>query len=219
MRAAFLVVLIVLGTAACWKTSLPGSEQDSDPGGDADTDSDTDGDADGDTESAADDAGSCEGAQNHYDSASGLCWQNPPVQSSILDWEDARDYCDQLFFGGYSDWRMPEIDELVSLLRGCVDGTATQDFSSSTCPVDDPGCLEETCDDVEECAYCGFLEGPADGCYWPAELTGWCDNCYWSSSSQADNDQIVWTVLFAYGAVSRTAKSNPATVRCVREAR
>ncbi len=44
----------------------------------------------------------------------GLMWQNPAGASG--NWYEAMDYCDNLIWGGYDDWRLPTKDELASLL-------------------------------------------------------------------------------------------------------
>lgn len=43
-----------------------------------------------------------------------LMWQQVPI-SDKLSWEDAKEYCENLVFAGYDDWRLPNIKELFSL--------------------------------------------------------------------------------------------------------
>ncbi len=51
------------------------------------------------------------------DSATGLMWQdNKDTQTIKKDWEGAKAYCENLTLGGYSDWRLPNIYELTTLL-------------------------------------------------------------------------------------------------------
>ncbi|MCK9464119.1 MAG: DUF1566 domain-containing protein, partial [Proteobacteria bacterium] len=80
----------------------------------------------------------CDGGQ--LDPATNLCWQNPPPDDK-LNWEAAKAYCDGLSLGGHDDWRLPKIHELNSIVRGCVNGTASGDLRKSKCGVADPGCL------------------------------------------------------------------------------
>jgi hypothetical protein len=60
------------------------------------------------------------------DEASGLEWQGCPAGQSGSDcstgsathynWQEATDYCDNLTWAGYSDWRLPNFNELVSIV-------------------------------------------------------------------------------------------------------
>lgn len=43
-----------------------------------------------------------------------LMWQQVP-SSSDYNWQEAVDYCDNLEFAGYDDWRMPTVKELFSI--------------------------------------------------------------------------------------------------------
>ena len=127
-------------------------------------------------------------------------------------------HCDDLSLGGLDDWRLPEIQELISLARGCVGGVATGDASASACGLADPGCLGSSCLD-SSCAYCDALEGPDTdpaGCYWDAALEGPCDSYYWSSSSVADNPDVAWIAYFYFGGASYDGKTSVSYARCVR---
>ena len=52
------------------------------------------------------------------DSATGLQWQDDAiVASTVRTWPDAIDYCENtLTLGGYSDWRLPNKKELLSII-------------------------------------------------------------------------------------------------------
>ena len=43
-----------------------------------------------------------------------LMWQDDE-RVFIGDWEQAKERCEKLNFAGYSDWRLPKIDELISI--------------------------------------------------------------------------------------------------------
>ncbi|MFO8071986.1 MAG: DUF1566 domain-containing protein [Polyangia bacterium] len=132
--------------------------------------------------------------------SSGLCWQDPPAGDE-MSWWDAIPHCEDGTGDGYTDWALPDIDELISLMRGCVNGTATGDLSHSTCSVEDSGCLENSCNYGTDCDSCDILDGPGGvGCYWDPELSGAC-SWYWSSSSVVGSTGNVWPVRFAYGYV------------------
>lgn len=44
----------------------------------------------------------------------GLMWQEIPTTEGF-DWNDAKEYCENLELGGYDDWRMPTAKELFSI--------------------------------------------------------------------------------------------------------
>jgi hypothetical protein len=52
------------------------------------------------------------------DSATGLMWQKggPPLYDLSYTWEGALNYCQGISDGGFSDWRLPNIKELSSLV-------------------------------------------------------------------------------------------------------
>jgi hypothetical protein len=51
------------------------------------------------------------------DSATGLEWQdNRHTVTVQKNWNDAQTYCENLILGGFSDWRLPNIYELTTLL-------------------------------------------------------------------------------------------------------
>ncbi len=48
------------------------------------------------------------------DQNTGLMWQQtPPIEG--MTWYEAKEYCENLEFGGYSDWRLPTLKELFSI--------------------------------------------------------------------------------------------------------
>ncbi len=48
------------------------------------------------------------------DSSTGLMWQQET--GAYMNWQNALDYCENLSFAGYSDWRLPTIEELRTLV-------------------------------------------------------------------------------------------------------
>ena len=51
------------------------------------------------------------------DSATGLIWQDDNDAKTITkDWNGAKAYCENLTLGGFSDWRLPNIYELTTLV-------------------------------------------------------------------------------------------------------
>jgi hypothetical protein len=175
-----------------------------------------DGDGSGGSTGGGNDGGNsgCEGASVWHDAEAGLCWEHTPNDQPI-GWHSAVEYCGELTLGGYSDWEMPTIQQLVTLLRGC---------DQSGCELlDNPHC-EENC--YSGCTNdCDYKGGPGqDGCFWAADLGGSCDNeGYWSSTSPANPDDAVWRIFFDFGQIDLTGKVDPSEsqqilIRCVRPA-
>ena len=48
------------------------------------------------------------------DAATGLMWQKSYVEDKV--WQDALSYCENIEYAGFSDWRLPNIKELESLV-------------------------------------------------------------------------------------------------------
>ncbi len=205
------------------------TDADADSDTDADTDADTGTDGDTDTDTATDsdtdaDTGTdtllpmtdCEGGK--YDPNSGLCWQDPPGTSHI-PWNIAVSYCDGLSGdAGDSGWRLPTIDELISLLRGCQNGNLTYDLSSSPIVMIPDNCSQTgTCEGVmRQNLLCFHFEGPgSNGCFQDQALSGACSD-YWSSTLQSRDLGLVWDVDFSYGRAYYGGTSSYFYIRCVR---
>ncbi len=144
------------------------------------------------------------------DPASGLTWQVLPPEGWMKK-SAAADYCSSLTLGGQSDWRLPTIGELRSLIRGCP---ATE--SGGSCNVEAGDCLAISCR-ADSCTGCSGGSGPADGCYWPDNIQGEC-TWYWSSSPVGDDDDRAWGVHFYGGDVGHgdVVYDDGSVVRCVR---
>ena len=56
---------------------------------------------------------SVEGQPIIADQITGLVWQH--WYSDARNWEEALAYCEALDYGGYTDWRLPDIQQLSSL--------------------------------------------------------------------------------------------------------
>jgi hypothetical protein len=181
------------------------SDADADSDGDSDTDGDSDGDMDGDADTDTFPAAvDCDGGK--LDPSSNLCWQNPLAGS--MQWQAASDYCDGLSLAGHDAWRLPTIGELRSLVRGCA---ATE--TGGVCGVTDD-CLGSSCWGGA-CDGCGYGDGPANGCYWPAGFEGECGT-YWTSSANADDESEAWTIDLYDGLLTYYEKIESYDVRCLR---
>lgn len=144
------------------------------------------------------------------DPASGLMWQNSQEKMGSI-WSMAEQVCADLDLGGHTDWRLPTIGELRSLIRGCP---ATE--SGGSCNLEDWGCLRWSCRD-SSCDGCTAGGGPADGCYWPDGIQGVC-GWYWSSSPVQGTSASAWGVTFGGGVVDSADVDDDwsALLRCVR---
>ena len=80
------------------------------------------------------------------DTSTGLMWQQATAPNTY-NWDQAISYCESLSFAGYTDWRLPTIDELKSLVdsrwRPTIDPTyfpntvfRFSNWSSTTCAGD-----------------------------------------------------------------------------------
>lgn len=68
------------------------------------------------------------------DKNTALMWQQDGTASSNLTWEKALNYCETLVLGGYTDWRMPNVKELMSLA----------DYSQTDDPAINKGFFDKT---------------------------------------------------------------------------
>ena len=143
------------------------------------------------------------------DASTGLTWQVHPAANTMI-LQEATSYCKSLSAGGHSDWRLPTISELRSLIRGCA-GTVT----GGACGVTDE-CLNSSCRN-DPCTGCGNRAGPGSGgAYWPSEISGEISR-YWSSSAVADAGYVAWFVNFDGGQFVRYGGfDNNGYARCVR---
>ncbi len=99
-----------------------------------------------------------------------LSWQDPQKDAYVPDYPgltqpDALRYCDELVMGGYDNWRLPNIDELRTLVRGNpnseTDGDCPVHEGSPKADMTDPACVQAP-----------DYEGPGiGGCYWVPEQT------------------------------------------------
>lgn len=137
-----------------------------------------------------------------------LMWQDP-LFVDPRTWTEAVAACDALELAGTVDWRLPTLDELRSIARGCP-ATVT----GGACAVTDD-CLESSCWS-DACQGCDELSGPGvGGCYRLAVLNGDCMTS-WTSSVVPDTPDDVWTVGFGGCHVLHHPKSLVINTRCVR---
>ena len=143
------------------------------------------------------------------DPKSGLTWQVTPTGGS-MKWSKAKEHCGGVAPSGHTNWRLPTISELRTLIRGCPDTVP-----GGACKVTESCLSSNSCWDKGACWSCSNEDGPADGCYWPDEMHGPC-SWYWSSSPVEDHDDLAWYVYFFSGYVGNLGVyGGVGSVRCV----
>ena len=142
------------------------------------------------------------------DEKTGLMWQRERA-GNTMNHAAAIEYCGDLSLGGYSDWRLPSISELKTLIVGCQSGT-------DACKVSD-NCLSSNCWSRDTC-FCEGNKGPGeDGYYWQKGVWQGGGAWFWSSSVLSDGSSYAWSVPFGDGNVYSNSRSIYVLyVRCVR---
>ena len=120
-----------------------------------------------------------------------------------MTWNKAKEYCENLNEDGYSEWRLPTISELRTLIKNCP---ATE--TGGACGVTD-NCLSSDKCRNDACNGCKYFK---DGRYSKLGDTGW----FWSSSELSDYAYHAWDVGFDGGSVDANNEYNSFHVRCVR---
>ena len=127
-------------------------------------------------------------------------WSNPAPKK--MSWSEANKYCENLVENGSSDWRLPTISELRTLIKNCP---ATE--TGGACK------LTKDCLSYNDCR-----KNACDGCGSdnPGKYSVFGDiEGFWSSSEQSDLTIIAWSVYFANGGVYANGKNAKYYVRCV----
>jgi|GEM_PF-2039863 len=157
------------------------------------------------------------------DYETGLVWSD--ISEEPMDWDHAKQYCKRLKDGDEGGWRLPNIDELRTLL------TSKNAATGGTCKVSAKNkCLDSSCWSMETCFEdaCRVSEEKCffkDGRYSKLE-DGRNNNIWlWSSSVKSDKSdkkdksgkkENAWYVDFNKGGVHDYRKESKFYVRCVR---
>jgi len=129
--------------------------------------------------------------------------------SNEMNWNAAKQYCKKLSEGGYSDWRLPNIDELRTVIKNCP---ATE--IGGECKVSNQNRrLSEGDWYPQGSCYC---EERSNNSGYYSKLGDDDKVWLWSSSTRSDDTDFAWPVIFESGAVSYRYKSFDYYVRCVR---
>lgn len=149
------------------------------------------------------------------DKKSGLMWSSLKDYSayvqddSLTSLKNAVNYCETLTEGGYSDWKLPAIEELRTLIQNCPNTEV-----GGSCNLD--GMTYNTI--TEECWFCGY-DRDLTGKY---SRIGDVDVSLWSLSEAEpyDGAKYYWFVSFYSGGISSVYENTYPSqyfVRCVRK--
>lgn len=141
-----------------------------------------------------------------------LEWQYMPSDDP-MSWYDAKTYCANLGLNGHTDWRVPTILELRSIVRGCP-----QAKIGGGCNIEDGVCVANECRSKDCETPCKINKGPIYGCYWDFGLRGSCNGLgHWSSSIDLTGKEGA-VILFDRGSIELyPMQLAEHAVRCVRE--
>ena len=138
------------------------------------------------------------------DPISSLMWS--PLSPELEDWSNGAEYCENLEFGGYTDWRLPNLDELRTLVSESKCPKIALNGKCKASEKDD--CLSKSCRTEETCGNSGtdcgrFIE----------------DGRLLSSSHLTEYPEKSWYVNFDWGEVDYSWPDDldySGKVRCVR---
>ena len=134
------------------------------------------------------------------DPTSGLVWQKPPAPDPMHS-HDGISYCDALALAGFADWRLPDISELRTLVRGCS-GTEPGGSCALTAECNTLSC------------FTGFCACPL-GQHQPEDFLDWTTGLI-SSTHDGDGIGIVFGMDYCYARIEAWSLTQEAHVRCVR---
>lgn len=135
-------------------------------------------------------------ANVYIDSRTNLAWMVTP-HSEYVVFETAEAFCQTLVLGEYSEWRIPTLSELQSIMAGCDKCKEAGDSS---------------------CTGCASKEGPDKGCYQISRLNPYSSSeCGWIwSSTPGPNAANYYEVNFSNAGIYSVAIGNSVGVRCVK---
>ena len=121
-----------------------------------------------------------------------------------MNFNEAKNYCRKLRDGGNSDWRLPTIDELRTLIQNCP-GSET----AGACKVsEDDGCLSNMCISERYCECAPKTSG---------EHSRLGDTTIiWTSSLKTQTNNRAFTVDFLRGGIGSNNTESRYNVRCTR---
>jgi len=134
----------------------------------------------------------CSACDGLHDARGRYRWSGDGRVETIWDWLRHINAEGKKGFAGYSDWRIPNVNELVSIVDyGKVLPAANEAFQGDLCA-----------------AECSDLKQPGCNCTQIGE--------YWTSTTFSDFPAHAFVVFFGMGLVNDRVKTNQAYVRAVR---
>ena len=131
-----------------------------------------------------------------------LDWSKKSVDQ--MNWKEAVNYCQNLTEDNHNDWRLPNIDELRTLIQN-HSGTQT----GGTCKISEKAGKLSSKDWVS--SDCDGRNG--------SNFSKFGDTDYmWSSSARSNDSRYKWRIGFNNGKVFNNAHKQKFYVRCVRNA-
>ena len=118
-----------------------------------------------------------------------------PSSVSTVNQEEALEYCNNLTLCGYSDWHLPNIDELRTLIKNCP-STET----GGSCGVSE-NCLSASC--WNDCSSCPEISS-GEQIYSKLSDGGWL----WSSSIKSDDPDYALGVFFTTASIGFYRKND-----------
>lgn len=132
-----------------------------------------------------------------------------------MSYQNAIKYCENLNEDGYNDWRLPNIDELRTLIKN-HSGTEL----GGTCKISEKAGKLAYKDSNRRCIGIGYCPYGGHNCNFSIFND---EERFFSSSHLSDDSNSVWAINFSYGTIeariSRLSGTNAgqyAHVRCVR---
>jgi len=141
------------------------------------------------------------------DNKNNILWQYPRTDQSDLQFNSPEGYCENLFYAGYNDWRLPSINELRTLVKDCNE-TKTGGTCGITNNCHEKSCRNDTCDGCEK---------KSDNSY---SVFG--DKAYLQSSTVSEVTDVstrYWFLNFLSGEIESYSSRSwiEYSVRCVRD--
>ncbi len=139
------------------------------------------------------------------DPVTGIIWSEIVLQ--YLDWGNAKAYCDDFDEGGHTDWRLPNIDEMRTVVRNC-----SRMMTGGECPVSELNgatTFAGNYDSDETRLSCTCAYDAADS------IIGDRNKVLWTSTTVSDVTMYAWT-LDSNLSLSPEAKESKAFMHCVR---